>query len=154
MITEEQAREAYAIGVERARAAVRGGQTHRWKCSSTGKDREHTDGMAAMAECTVAEATGLEWTAKHDRTSRKGADVGTNVQVRWSENRWNKLITHEDDPDDHIYVLVVGEEYPLHIVGWAWGHETKIERHWRSDARSPAYFMRPVRQIEEIAGVT
>ena len=70
---------------------------------------------AAEAELVVSIATGLPWTAAF---VRGGADVGSDLEVRWTSHSSGRLIVHPNDPDGWCGVLVTGLHGSYRIAGW------------------------------------
>lgn len=108
----------------------------------------HVEG--ALGESVVAKHLGHYWNGHFGDLDAK--DVGK-LQVRTSEGENNRLILHETDPDDDIYVLVVGSPPRYRIAGWIKGRDGKQNAYW-TDPRGnrPAYFvprhaLRPMSEI-------
>ena len=69
------------------------------------------------------------------------ADVGP-FHVRSTPRDDGCLILHRGDPDDAVFVLVVGVAPALDVVGWLKGAEGKRPEFWRSGGvRHPAFFV-------------
>jgi hypothetical protein len=84
----------------------------------------------------------------------KAADIGTDVQIRSTKLPDGKLIVRHDDPNEHIYVLVVGEVPDFKIIGYIFGHAAKRSVWlYNPGGREPAYFvpqdaLKPLNQVE------
>lgn len=150
VMTPEQAKEAFRVGVRRADHSIAKGRANTRGFAPDIQQRRHTDGLAAMAEYLVSLETGQPWTSRDCLDSDSGIDVGTDIDVKHTPNERGSLIVKRDAPDDTRYVLVVGEANSLRIVGWAWGYEIKREGRWRDDVRHPAFFYRPTRPIDDL----
>jgi len=76
----------------------------------------------AGAELAGSQLTGLAWNAL--RAKLRGlADLGDDVEVRWTHHDAGGLLFRPDDEPDRRYILVTGAlpAYVLH--GWLYGHE-------------------------------
>lgn len=94
----------------------------------------------AGAELAYAKSRGRYWGGCVN--TFKGADVGTNVQIRSTKRKDGCLIVRDDDPEDHYFVLVTGEIPKFRVVGWMLGEDAKQER-WAKEpnGRERAYFV-------------
>jgi len=138
-LTWDELRHAGYIGIDRhvrniarSRPAVYGADYNAW----------HIHVLGAWGECAIAQATERYWC---DRTTPDGGapDVG-DLHVRTTQHRDGSLILHPEDRDAGAYVLVVLLALPrFRIVGWTTGAEGKQETYWRTDVRTPAYFVPP-----------
>lgn len=144
---------SFDIGVKRHEANLARGLRDKCGCEKVPPEKQRWQhGMGAAAEHCVSVATGLPWTGNVNGP-KPGADVGNCIGVRWADLAHKKLILHPDDGDDLKFVLVLGSEYPLKIVGWCYGREGKAAEFWRDDltkVRYPAFFVRPHRPISTI----
>lgn len=145
IFTCEQADAAYAIGTQRYDHHARLGTKQRWNKERSEDDR-HDDGMAAVAEATVAAFLGIEWGGQSMRPD-DGTDVAGCIGVRWTPRARGGLIVHPTDRSNVPQVLVIGERYPLRCAGWKWPREALVPKYWRDDIRSPAHIV-PQRDLE------
>ena len=76
-------------------------------------------------------------------------DVGP-YHVRSTRNLGGCLSLHKTDPDEAPFICVVGAMPDLRIVGWAFAHEGKQERYWRTDIPAPCYLV-PQRVLRPMA---
>lgn len=109
------------------------------------------NGLAALAEATVADLLGLEW--DQGDTPDKGVDVGENIGLRHTCLAHGSLIVHPEDRDDCVQVLVTGTTHPLTVVGWIPNRDAKLPEYWREKGvRFPAFFVprKALRPIEEL----
>lgn len=152
-LTREQARDAYRSGLMRFKRHIAQGTAQHHGLMRTDADH-YRDGMAAVAEATVAAFLGLSW---DDNPHRKdhGADVGDDIGVRWTPLGHGGLIVYPGDRDDVRQVLVVGYTYPLRIAGWMLGRDAKREEWWRKWMREPTYLVpqKCLRGIDELTGI-
>lgn len=122
----DEVRYAGAIGFERALTSARDGRQERLAGNrSAYRNRtwtEHIEG--ACAELAFAKARGLYWDASVNRFRGDGGDVG-DIQVRSVANVQRRLLVRMGDPDDAVFVLVVGVTPSYTIAGWLWGREAK-----------------------------
>lgn len=129
---------AAQAGVIRQIEALKRGRVHRYGFEGDGW-AAHING--ASAEMAAAKVLGAYWNAlARDPRSLPG-DVGA-YQVRWRARESWDLIVHPDDPDDAVFVLVVGTPPTMRIVGTILGAEAKRPEWWKDPAGGrPAYFV-------------
>lgn len=142
-MTIEQARWAYRIGLERDRVMQARGAKLTYGYRPTPEQRRHTTAMAAVAEFAVALATGRPWLSldAEGPDDPMSNDVMGGISVRWTPLQRGSLIVYPTELDHLKCVLVVGDTYPLRIVGWAPITECKQRQFWKADARYPTYFV-------------
>jgi hypothetical protein len=78
---------------------------------------KHIEG--AGAEMAAAKRIACYWSATVN--TYKQADLRDNVQVRWRSRDYYDLIIRDDDPPDHIYILVLGKMPSYRVVGFIRG---------------------------------
>ena len=142
-MTREQARWAYRAGVARSREARGNGQRHRFGYRPTMREEDHIGGMSAVAEYAVALATRRPWIAvmMDGPDDPIQNDIWGGISVRWTPRADGSLIVHEDEPDHLKCVLVVGESFPVTVIGWMPITECKRRQFWRTNVRHPAFFV-------------
>jgi hypothetical protein len=126
-------------GVMRRVVNLHDGHVHRWRYDAGEDWQIGIEGT--LAELAVAKALDRYWTPVARYGRDVVADVGRRYQVRSTPRLDGCLIVHDDDPDDHLYVLVVGTAPELRIVGCILGDAAKRPEFWRTDVRFPAYFV-------------
>jgi len=136
-----EAAEAARAGTQRniqalskARRAIYGKPSSDWDV--------HIEGCAA--ERAVAKAYNLYWEPVVENPEELRGDVGLgmrSLQVRSTWRRDGRLITHDRDNDEHVFVLVVGRLPDFEIKGWILGADAKQKCFWRSDLERPAFFV-------------
>jgi hypothetical protein len=139
MLTIEEAREAYRVGLKRYRYSVKHGipQAGNYKRSSLDP---YKDGMAAVAEATAAEVIGRRWLANW-RGPDKGADIEGGFGVRWTpKERWG-LVINGKDRDLTPMILVVGKTYPLRVVGWFRCGDGRINKYVKHTDRATIWIV-------------
>lgn len=100
------------------------------------------------AEMAYSKYRGVYWSGSV--CSFKGADSGSNVQIRHTEIQKGSLIVRECDNDDHYYVLVVGKAPVMRVVGYIQGRFAKDKRFLKApNGRDPAYFV-PQSELKKI----
>src|SRR5215204_95939 len=155
MLTLDQARDAFAVGLARYDHARRLGLINPRDCHGGPRRARRHDGWAALAECMVAERLGRVWLARVF-VGRKddGEDVEGGLQVKWTQYWHGKLAVKATDRRDLLYVLVVGNCWPgLAIRGWSTFARATWPAYWRDDVTHPAYFapqgvLQPVELLE------
>ena len=110
------------------------------------RDPWDTDIEAACAECAVAKGVGIEWAGATEPDY--DGDVGP-LGVRYTNNDRGSLILHERDPGDKVFVLVTGADGAYVLRGWILAADGKREEYWRTDVRTPAFFV-PQSALEDI----
>lgn len=95
---------------------------------------------SAAAECAVAKAIQRYWAGGVN--TFKDADIGTNIQVRWSPLENARLIVRPEDPGEHWYVLVTGREDWFAVHGYILGREAKRDE-WKlaPNGRPPCWMV-------------
>lgn len=125
------------VGLMRKLVGRAKGLSHAYNFKGT--DSWGMDIEAAAAEAVVAKYLNLFWSPGGVRAN---ADVGDQVQVRWSPRPNGRLILHNEDKDDQPFVLVTGEVPYFTIVGWIYGRTGKDKRFWNDPGTGrPAYFV-------------
>lgn len=96
--------------------------------------------QSAAAEIAVAKALNQYWGA--GVTQGDQADVGSNIEVRWTRHENGKLMIRPKDKDDRPYILVRGIAPDFEIVGWIYGREGKQDC-WKRDpdGKGPVYMV-------------
>lgn len=135
-LTPEEMFAGATVGVRRRIRAILKRRQHRH--GYEGGDNWTTDVDAALAEMAVAKALDRFWT--DDPAPDYEGDVGS-AHVRATPRKDGCLILHKDDPDEAMFVLVVGRENTWGIVGWIQGRDGKQEEFWREDTGRPAFFV-------------
>ena len=76
-------------------------------------------------------------------------DIGR-LEVRTSNRETARLIVHDRDLSDSIFILVTGRNGSYNIRGWIRGEEAKQSRFWKDPVGGrPAYFV-PQSELIEI----
>lgn len=97
----------------------------------------HIEG--AMGELVAAKFFNLHWDGGVNKFQT--ADFGP-VQVRTRSKPEYELLVRENNPDDHVYLLVRGQCPTYDVVGWLTGRDAKqkqFRRRWGN--RPAAYFV-------------
>lgn len=97
----------------------------------------HIEGCAG--ELAVAKYLNLFWNGNFENL--KADDVGQ-FQVRTADSHGKRLILHDKDPDDRIFILATGMAPRFLIQGWIKAEDGKQSRYWADPAYGrPAYFV-------------
>lgn len=151
VISRDQARAAFQLGVERAQRGLDYGRVHNYSFSPTPAARRFTDGMACVAEILVAAYLGRTHLSSGEQTDAGLPDVEGGIEVRWTPYTSGSLIVHPEDDDAHSGVLCTGSGQALAIRGWVPFIEAKAPEFWRTHSiRHPAYFV-PQSRLHDIA---
>lgn len=155
--------QAMYVGSRRSIECMRMGIDDRHHYSRHPSREDHMEG--AGAEKATARYLNLDWTAsintfhrKTDQDEDPPADVGRAVEVRWRRDEGDShpldLIVRKDDPDDRIYVLVVGAMPTYELVGSITGTRAKQDQWYKNPGgHRPAWFvpqsaLKPIRQLK------
>lgn len=150
-MTNDQAREAYAIGLTRETVSRQNGQAHQYGYEAESKKQQReTDAYAAVAEYFVALETGREWVARVLRPGRPHEpDVAPDIQVRWTGHLDGGLVAHPTDNDAHRIVLVRGKWPHMRIYGWAPAPAVKLKKYWRVAGMRHPCFLMPAEDVQD-----
>jgi hypothetical protein len=113
-----------------------------WGCDPADGWTVHIEG--ACGEFVVARELGKFWAGALGNL--RADDVGR-LQVRTSESHTDRLMLHDEDPDDRAFVLVTGIAPRFRIHGWILAREGKRPEWWddpygeKYGKERPAYFV-------------
>ncbi len=124
------------------RSESRGVSRNRHGLSGTEDRLLDLDIHAAGAEIAAARAMNLYFHGSVN-AGKLEPDIGRNVQVRATSHLTGRLILRDSDPDHFWYVLVVGEKFLYHVVGWIRGRDGKQPRYLAAPADRPAAYFIP-----------
>ena len=98
--------------------------------------RNHVDG--ALGELAVAKALGIYW-PMFVNTFKSEPDLGRNLEVRWRPAKDYDLKVVPGDVKDRPFILVVGQEPELRVVGWILGLDAQRDEWFHNiyDRRRP-----------------
>ena len=122
------------------------GSASMWKHNRGGAPREReamlaNDVLGQLGQCVIACVFDLPW--QHEVNGFKLPDVGP-LWVRSTNLVNGSLIlrTHDTADDDPWVLAYVAPDYSYGLAcGWILGREAKRPLYWRSDVRSPAWFV-------------
>lgn len=136
-LTDDEMTMAVSLAVSRCLEAIRLNRANSHGMYGTGW-AENIEGYCA--ELAVAKALKMYYSGGPGPF--KAADVGDNIQVRWTANSGYSLIVRPDDNPEHFYFLVTGNAPYMEIKGWILGHDARDSRYQRSpNGRPPAWFV-------------
>lgn len=105
--------------------------------------------LAAGAELAVARWLGLRWSAVgNDGGSKTPADVGDDIEVKWTIREHGRLLVKPEDLDGRLhrpFALVTGGPAVYHVAGWVYGDEVKRR------GRFLAHWDRPCWSVDQAA---
>ena len=87
---------------------------------------EYAESLAA--ELCVARYFGLDFDICQNK-GKKRADVGSGLEVRWTQYIGGNLIVYPNDRDSDVAVLVVGKSPEYTIAGWLPVSFAKVKRY-------------------------
>lgn len=116
-----------------------------WNHASTYKrtwlERTNEEIVGMCGEMAAAIALNVFWWPSVN-TFHAESDLPNGIEVRSTIKRGHKLIVRPNDPDDRIYVLVVGDPPTMTVVGWMVGADAKQDRFsFNPDDIRPAWFV-------------
>lgn len=111
--------------------------------------RKYIDCWSSLAECLVAEWLGVPWVKEIRADLRpKPPDVGVRTDIKWTSYSPGHLITHADDEDDRLFVLVRKELPHMEVVGWTSGLAAKQKTYLNHPkARNPSDYWMPAAHL-------
>lgn len=122
---------------------------NRFSCNTWAKRISHRTTQfenicnGTCSEYIVAKWLGCHWEWNPEQTKPDtdlGDLPGTRIQIRMSDVETGHLIVKESDPDNHVYVFLVGTTltkdppFTFKVVGWKVGSECKQEKFRRDNA--------------------
>jgi hypothetical protein len=92
-------------------------------------------------ELAAALALNLSWSATVGLL--RLPDIGRAYQVRSASKPSHRLILRPDDPDDAVFIFVVGRVPTYELVGWIRAADGKLKQYWvdPGNGRPAAYFV-------------
>jgi hypothetical protein len=113
------------------------------------ENRLYIDGWSCLAEALVASWLELEWCKElRDDLSIKPPDVGSKVEVKWTQHHPGHLIAHDTDIDDWVIVFTRRELPEIEVVGWttvSFAKQARFQNHPK--ARNPKDYWVPPKQL-------
>ena len=131
---------AASVGAARHIAALARGLRDKHGALADAAWQVHIEG--ACGELAAAKALGVEWTGTIN-TFKRGDDVPGGWQIRTRSRPEYELIVRPDDPDDALFLLVLGVAPHYDVKGWISGREAKRTEWSRSHGNRPAAFFVP-----------
>lgn len=112
-----------------------------------------TDINGACGELAVARWLNVFWSGQLG--NYRARDVGP-LQVRTARRDTGRLVLHDRDADDHVFVLVTGEAPDYTLRGWIVAADGKVPEYWEDPSTGrPAYFvpqdaLRPMAELKHV----
>ena len=82
------------------------------------------------SEIATAKFFGLEDFRPTVNTFKNQADVGSNIEVKWTKWREGHLVIGQSDRNGDIAILVTGKTPEYFLVGWIPISHAKVRQHW------------------------
>ena len=104
-----------------------------------------------VSEYAIAKWLGIHWNPTQDRPDTDLGDIGTRIQIRMTDLEDGCLIVKPTDPDNHIFVFVIGSTmeadppYRFKLAGIKLGKDCKKLK-WQREGG--AYFV-PQSELEK-----
>lgn len=142
MLDAEEVDEAMAVGAARYDHARAAGLVNARDCHKNPAEARRDDQYGALAECMVAERLERAWTSRAFVGRRDdGEDLAGGIDVKWTKYRDGHLAVPDTAGRDLLFVLVVGDAWPLTICGWATFELATRPEHWRTaGVRFPTFY--------------
>ena len=142
-LTDQQKIYAMKIGLERT---IGDGRSERFLKDRRWNEHSHIADLvqsihSAGSELAAAYALGhnnFELTVH----TFKQADIGTDIQVRWTNRHYNLIVRPADD-DTQKYVFVTGDlDLGYYVHGWLYGMDAKVPMFYKNpQGRGDAWFV-------------
>ena len=107
--------------------------------------------LGVAAEIVVADYLGLTDFMPLNDVYKTQADVGTNVEVKYTHLMTGNLLVRKNDRDDDYCVLVIGDIEAFYIVGWIPVKEAKTEAN--SKHHLPGCYLVPHAELKPMASL-
>lgn len=121
-------RAAAVAGIERRISAM--GKSRRGAHGFDRDDFWRIDIEGCAAEAAVAKFLGVPFDPIVGALDTKIGDVAS-FQVRSTKYTTGCLLVHDGDPDDHVYILVTGEQGKYNLRGWRYARDCKQPQLWK-----------------------
>lgn len=115
VLTQDEQIEAHRIGLYRA---MSGNQSFNTKQVVSFHENIARDAEAVGAEMAVARYFRIPDFAPTLDGYKRQADIGTNIEVKWTKWKDGHLILSERDRKEDVAVLVTGSSPSYYVVGW------------------------------------
>ena len=144
-LTPAEVLQGAQAGIMRQTKNIRRKLKHRYGASAENDWQMHVEGC--LGEMAVAKYLDRFW---HGAVGiPHHGDIGS-IEVRTSNHETARLIVHDRDLSDSVFILVTGLNGLYNIRGWIKGKEAKQRRFWSDPAGGrPAYFV-PKSELIEI----
>lgn len=109
---------------------------------------------AACAELAAAKGIGVYMPIATSAAEDRTGDLGYGLHVRHSERADARLILHPDDPDEGLFILVIGASPSFELPGFVEAADGKREQWWSDPTGKdrPAFFV-PQTALHPIGGL-
>lgn len=147
-LTAAECLQAAMVGVTRQITNLRDGRQDAYGAQKDLGWQLHLEG--ACGEMAFAKYAGIYWSGALGNLSAD--DVGE-FQIRTATRPTDSLILHPKDPDDRIFVLLIGTAPTYQLRGWIHARDGKNTRYWRDPLGNRAAFfvpqsaLKPMRQL-------
>lgn len=119
------------VAATRMATSNEAGWNHGSTYQRTYLQRTQEEIVGACGEMAVAKVLDCYWSPSVN-TFHAQTDLPRSMEVRATARPTGRLIIRNNDPDDRIYILVVGEPPNLTVVGWILGAEAKKDQ-WQEN---------------------
>jgi hypothetical protein len=137
--TADEMRPLAIAGVERRLQAM---QRNRKGAHGFNRDELwQIDIEGLLSEAAAAKALGLDYVPTVGELDSKWGDVGKGLQVRSTKYPTGSLLIHSSDADDHVFILVTGQNGRYMVRGWIKAENGKSERLWKVYKNRGAYWV-------------
>lgn len=140
-LTQWEYKACVDVAVARMATSINGGFSDIHHSERGYMERLKIDVLGACGELAVAKAVNQFWSPSVN-TMHKGADVGTDIEVRTTDKPDNCLIVREEDNPDRWYFLVIGNPPHMSVRGFIRGRNARQDAWLRNPhGHRPAWFV-------------
>lgn len=137
--------QAAMVGVLRQVQNIKRNAEYKYNSDPKNAWNMHVEG--ALAEYAVAKYFGVFWNGSIGNYNASDVD---SMQVRQTHHKTGRLILHDDDKDEDIFILVIGNNGVYRIAGWCYGWFGKTIEFLDEPVKGrPAYFV-PQKRLESV----
>lgn len=136
-LTSSEIMQGALVGVMRQVQNLKVGRKDAYGAEQEQGWQYHLEG--ALGEMAVAKALGIYWNGNLSDLDASDMFAGR-IEVRTTSHPRGRLIMHDKDKDDHVYILAIGVNGSYRIQGCITGRDGKKPEYWVKGKR-PAYFV-------------
>jgi hypothetical protein len=139
VLERDELRHAALVGIDRRLDSIAKGRR-----GNHGFDRDdfwRIDIEGAAAEAAVAKFLGVPYAPDTTKLDSKTGDVQGGYQVRSTKYDSGSMLVHNSDADDHVFILVTGENGKYKLRGWRYARDCKHPKLWKDYKGRGSYWV-------------